>query len=184
MTTSHSNRFTIRAAEPGDAEAISAQLGEDGVFEGTLQMPYTAVASRAERFSKVEPNSVRIVAVERDTSSGEERVVGCAGLYPVSPSLRQAHTRMLGISVGKAWQGQGVGHHLMMALLDWADNWAGVLRIELCVYTDNKRAIVLYQRHGFVQEGVIRAHALRNGAYVDSVLMARLHPRQALLPKV
>jgi L-phenylalanine/L-methionine N-acetyltransferase len=173
--------ISIRAAEPDDAAAISAQLGEDGVFEGTLQMPYAAVASRIERFSQTPPNAVRLVAVERDPASGAERIVGCAGLYPNSPSARQAHVRMLGVSVGKAWQGQGAGGLLLSALLDWADNWAGVLRVELTVYADNQRAIALYQRHGFVAEGTLRANALRAGKYVDSLMMARLHPEQPLL---
>jgi L-phenylalanine/L-methionine N-acetyltransferase len=177
----NTQRFTIRAAEPNDAAAISAQLGEEGVFEGTLQMPYAAVASRIERFSQTSPHAVRLVAVQRDPASGAERIVGCAGLYPNSPSLRQAHVRMLGIGVGKAWQGQGVGSLLLTALLDWADNWAGVLRVELTVYTDNERAIALYQRHGFVAEGTLRANALRAGQYVDSLTMARLHPVQPLL---
>jgi L-phenylalanine/L-methionine N-acetyltransferase len=176
-------RFIIRAAEPDDAAAISAQLGEEGVFEGTLQMPYAATASRVERFTQVPPNAVRLVAVEREPASSAERIVGCAGLYPNSPSLRQAHVRMLGISVGKAWQGKGVGGLLLAALLDWADNWAGVLRVELTVYTDNERAIALYRRHGFVAEGTLRANALRAGQYVDSLMMARLHPVQPLLEK-
>ncbi|MBI3369309.1 MAG: GNAT family N-acetyltransferase, partial [Burkholderiales bacterium] len=59
---------------------------------------------------------------------------------------------------------------------DYADGWAQVLRIELHVYTDNARAIALYRRFGFVQEGCHRGHALREGQYVDSYSMARLHP--------
>jgi L-phenylalanine/L-methionine N-acetyltransferase len=70
----------------------------------------------------------------------------------------------------------------MTGLLDWADNWAAVLRIELTVFTDNARAIALYQRHGFAQEGVMRAYALRDGAYADALAMARLHPRPPALP--
>jgi putative acetyltransferase len=65
----------------------------------------------------------------------------------------------------------------MDALLDYADNWGQVLRIELGVYADNARAIRLYERCGFQHEGRMRAYALRDGQYVDSLAMARLHPR-------
>jgi hypothetical protein len=34
----------------------------------------------------------------------------------------------------------------------------------------------LYRRFGFVEEGVHRCHALRDGVYVDSLSMARLNP--------
>ena len=82
----------------------------------------------------------------------------------------------LGIAVHPDAQGQGVGHALMAALCDWADHWGQVLRTELTVFVDNARAIRLYERHGFVQEGRHRGHALRGGQYVDVFSMARLHP--------
>jgi putative acetyltransferase len=46
----------------------------------------------------------------------------------------------------------------------------------LTVYTDNAGAIALYRKFGFVDEGVHRAFALRDGVYVDALAMARLHP--------
>jgi putative acetyltransferase len=48
----------------------------------------------------------------------------------------------------------------------------------LQVYTDNVAALALYRKFGFDREGTLRAHALRDGRFVDSHLMARLHPRQ------
>jgi putative acetyltransferase len=70
----------------------------------------------------------------------------------------------------------------MAALTDYADNWGHLLRIELTVYTDNHKAIKLYKKFGFEEEGVRRAYALRNGAYVDVLGMARLHPTPPQLP--
>jgi putative acetyltransferase len=107
--------------------------------------------------------------------------VGLAGLHSVGPSVRRRHAMSLGVTVAKASQGQGVGQALMAALIDYADNWAQILRIELTVYHDNQRAIRLYERHGFAPEGRLRAYALRNGVYEDVLSMARLHPRQPLL---
>jgi putative acetyltransferase len=88
----------------------------------------------------------------------------------------------LGISVSVAAQRQGVGRALMNSLMDYADNWAQVLRLELNVYADNAAAIRLYERCGFILEGRLRAYALRGGEYVDSLAMARLHPNPPRLP--
>ena len=71
--------------------------------------------------------------------------------------------------------GRGVGSTLLRSLCDYADNWLGLLRLELEVYADNHRAQALYRRFGFVQEGVHRCHAMRDGVYVDSLSMARLN---------
>jgi putative acetyltransferase len=90
--------------------------------------------------------------------------------------------RLLGIGLASEWQGRGIGGQLMARLLDWADHWAGVLRIELHVHDDNERAIAMYRKLGFVEEGRHRAYALKNGRYVDSLSMARLHPDPPQLP--
>ena len=57
-----------------------------------------------------------------------------------------------------------------------AHNRFGTLAV-VTIVRDNARAIALYRKHGFVEEGTSRAHALRDGVYVDSLLMGRLHPR-------
>ena len=84
---------------------------------------------------------------------------------------------MLGMAVQKRFQGKGVGTALMQALVDLADKWLPVTRIELTVFTDNERAIGLYKRFGFEVEGTHRAYALRDGKYVDTHAMARLRAK-------
>jgi putative acetyltransferase len=83
----------------------------------------------------------------------------------------------IGIAVRSDWHGKGVGRALMQALVDLADNWLPVTRLELDVYTDNERAIRLYREFGFEIEGTHRAYALRDGKYVDSHAMARIRPK-------
>jgi putative acetyltransferase len=89
---------------------------------------------------------------------------------------------MLGISVAGDWQGRGVGDLLMGVLCRYADRWLAAMRIELHVYADNTRAIGLYRKHGFEVEGTHRAYSLRNGAYEDTLTMARLHPNPPRWP--
>ena len=90
--------------------------------------------------------------------------------------LRRRHAMVLGISVAPGAQRSGVGTALMHAMCDYADNWMGVLRLELSVYVDNAPAIALYHKFGFVTEGRFRGYAMRDGEYVDAFAMARIHP--------
>ena len=71
----------------------------------------------------------------------------------------------------------------MDAITRQADDWLGVLRIELTVFADNTRAIRLYERFGFEHEGRLRGYALRDGRYVDALTMARLHPRPPMIER-
>ena len=163
----------IRRSSPKDAAAMARLMGDPAVFGGLLQLPYASEEMWHARLSEgVTPGKSDLSLVaERD---GE--LVGSAGLFAVGPSVRRRHAMGLGISVASAAQGQGVGTALMTALCDYADNWAGCLRIELTVYTDNEVALRLYANFGFAIEGTFRAYALRDGAYVDAHSMARLHP--------
>jgi len=170
----------LRRVKPADAAAIAEQFSDPEVFGATLQLPYPSEELWSQRIAGMNPpaagsNEMVLAAVLDD------KPVGLAGLHPVGASVRRRHSMMLGITVAKASQGQGVGRALMTALLDYADNWAQILRIELTVFHDNERAIRLYERHGFEHEGRMRAYAMRSGAYEDVLTMARLHPRQPVV---
>lgn len=173
-------KLTLRRVKPADAAAIAEQFGDPDVFGGTLQLPFASEEMWTQRIAGMNPpaagsNEIVLAACLDD------KPVGLAGLHAVGPSVRRRHAMSLGITVARASQRQGVGQALMAALIDYADNWAQVLRIELTVYHDNARAIRLYERHGFEHEGRLKAYGLRNGVYEDVLSMARLHPRQPMV---
>lgn len=170
--------ITVRRTITQDAAAFARIMGDPEVLPGLLQVPYTSTEIWEGRLAdnlKANDGALRLTA----ELGGE--VVGNAGLHP-APQVRRRHTAGLGIVVARQAQGQGVGTALMQAMCDYADRWGQILRIELTVFTDNARAIALYQRMGFVTEGTLRAYALRDGAYADVYTMARLHPDPPRLP--
>ena len=174
-------QITIRRSNPNDAAGMAQQMSAPEVFAGLLQMPYPSEAQWRQKLEDLSaPGKADLLLVAVRAADG--MIVGSAGLHPASPALRRRHVMFLGISVSVAAQRQGVGRALMAALLDYADTWAQVLRLELNVYADNATAIRLYERCGFTVEGRMPAYALRDGVYVDSLAMGRLHPTPPGLP--
>jgi L-phenylalanine/L-methionine N-acetyltransferase len=157
----------IRAQEPEDIEAIAEISMCPSVVAGTLQLPFRPLAERRARFAQPEEGVHRLVA------EVDGRVVGALGLH-VQANPRRHHAGSLGMAVHDAFQGQGVGSGLLDAAINLADNWLGLRRLELHVYPDNAVAINLYEKFGFVVEGTARDFALRNGVFVDALMMARL----------
>jgi putative acetyltransferase len=164
----------LRRATTADAEAFARMMADDAVYPGLMQLPFPSAELWATRLADnntpARAEHLHLVA-ERD---GE--LVGSAGLHPM-PQLRRRHAALLGISVARQAQRQGVGMALMQALCRYADDWGQILRIELTVFADNAPAIALYRRHGFEPEGTLRGYALRQGVYEDVLSMARWHPR-------
>ena|GEM_PF-138583 len=164
----------IRPATELDAEDVAAIYAARGTARGTLQSPWVSADVWRERLAAQKAQAGRLLLVAEVEGNGESMLVGSAGMVTVSDDPRESHVASLGLGVHDRWQGLGVGRRLMDALLDHADHWAHYSRVELQVYVDNEPARRLYTSLGFVEEGVIRDSAMRDGGYVDSVLMARL----------
>ena len=164
--------LTIRRAEPDDCSALYEMFTSPKLYANTLQLPYPSREQWRQRLTDTGDGTYHLVAVV------DGRVVGMLGLHTF-PRPRRNHAAAVGLTVHDEWHGKGVGSALMRAGLDLADNWLGLTRLELEVYTDNEPAIHLYERFGFEREGLLRRHAYRDGRYVDAYPMARLRPPAA-----
>ena len=161
--------LTLRAAQMSDAQALTDISNQPGVRRGTLRVPFESLELWQGRLAARETSGVRLVVAEL---GGE--VVAYGGLHPhLMP--RVSHSAELGISVADDHTGKGIGKALLAALIDLAENWYGFRRLELDVFVDNAAAIALYERFGFVREGVKAKAALSEGIFKDVAMMARLN---------
>jgi putative acetyltransferase len=92
----------------------------------------------------------------------------------VNQRPRRRHTGDLGIAVDERYQGRGIGTAMMGAILDLADDWLGLHRVELTVLASNDHAIRMYRRFGFEVEGTLRDWSLNEGEFADVLMMGRL----------
>ena len=130
----------IRMARPADAEALADIMTQPNVIWGTLQLPHATPESWRKRLEGNDPSYNYVLVAEVDG-----RVVGNAGLHR-SRRPRNLHVADFGIAIHDAYQGQGVGKALLAALVDAADRWLNIVRIELEVWPDNERAITVSRK--------------------------------------
>lgn len=148
-----------------DQAAWTALHNQLPVASGTLRIPFTSEREWARRFEHF--GEGRGLIAELDG-----RVVGGAGFHLGSGRTR--HSGTFGMGVDSRYHGQGIGSALLAAIIDLADNWYNLRRLELEVHADNPAGIALYKKFGFEVEGVYRNYSYRNGEYVDALAMARL----------
>lgn len=159
--------FTIRPAEPEDAADIQRIRLMPGVIEWILALNTESAASIRKDIT--DPDVYMLVAVDE-----AEKLVGYVKLS-LRQHARQRHKARLSIAVDTGQQGLGAGSKLLAAALDCADRWLKLMKVDLTVQTDNACAIKLYERFGFVREGLCRYECVSDGKYVDVYLMARYH---------
>lgn len=160
--------LTLRGLEKKDLEDFWEIRTQRIVCENTLGIPYASKTSMEKHFEKIFDNSDRkeIVAVS------EGKMIGFAGLSLLKG--RRKHIAEMGIMVNENFLGIGVGTKLMEGILDLADNWLNLRRIQLEVYTDNLKAIRMYKKFGFKIEGLLKDFSFRMGNYIDAYIMARI----------
>ena len=105
-------------------------------------------------------------------ASSDGEVVGWCDVLPRGRPI-YAHVGVLGMGLLPPFRGQGIGRRLIEKALDAARS-LGLSRIELTVRQDNLSAIALYEKTGFVAEGVQRNAIKLDGQHANLVMMALL----------
>ena len=160
-------KIKVRAMKAADWRDLYEIWTDPRVCRGMLKVPYQSEDEVREKVENPPQGFYRLVA-ELDG-----KVVGSSTLR-MARSPRMQHAANCGLSVHADYWNQGVGSALMSAILDLADNWLNLKRVELEVYADNEAAIHLYEKFGFEVEGTMRKYAFRDGEYVDTHVMARV----------
>lgn len=101
------------------------------------------------------------------------KVVGAAYLQQARQG-RRGHVGFIHwIAVDNAFQNRGVGTALLEFLVNLADGWLNVRKLEIKVPADDLPALALIRKFGFATEAVLRSAFFRNGQYVDVCALGR-----------
>ncbi|MCB9444453.1 MAG: GNAT family N-acetyltransferase [Ardenticatenaceae bacterium] len=170
LTTSNQQPITdilIRPQRFEDVADIHNIMRHPLVARTTLQIPSLEYGDALARFKDSSPFRHRFVA------EVDGRVVGNATIS-TRQNPRSKHCGGIGMGVHPDYWGLGIGSRLMEKLLDIADNWLNLTRVELEVNTDNPAAIHLYEKFGFEIEGTKRFQSRGDGRWTNSHFMARI----------
>lgn len=166
-------RCVIRSASVEDACRLIAYMQtvfRDG--EGMVVEPDEAVRTEVEEREYIQdfidaPNDILLVA------EVDGHIVGNLDIH-AGKRRRHAHTCVLGIALHPNWRSRGLGTALFNAVMEWIKTRPQLEKVTLKVLSNNARAIALYKKFGFVEEGrSMRSVKVDANTYFDDVLMAR-----------
>lgn len=160
----------IRPAEPNDAPQIAAIYNQgieerSSTFETTPRNP----ADMVERLQNADRYPVLVVLDEGN------QVVGWAGLSSYRARACYDGIADFSIYMSREARGQGLGKHLLHALLREAEA-RGFWKVLSRIFASNQASLALCGASGFRQVGIYEKHACLDGQWIDCVVVERLFP--------
>jgi RimJ/RimL family protein N-acetyltransferase len=165
--------WTLRPARPTDARGLAALFAAVRSEGRWLLTPPSALSQPSEAFfigEMIRSSDGLTLVAEAD---GE--VIGNV-LVSVERNTVSSHVGTLSIVVANGWREVGIGSEMVRAAQQWSAAH-GLLKLALAVFPDNERAIAVYERAGFVREGLRRRQYRGEGDVLrDELLMAWFPP--------
>jgi ribosomal-protein-alanine N-acetyltransferase len=173
-------RVYLRALEPSDVEHVHRWYGHADTARLMGEQPRSFAHRRADAEAEV-------AKAGRDWFAfvicllADDRPIGRADVFRID---RINGSAGFGIAIGEhELRGAGLGTDAVNAIADFC---FGQLRLErLWLVTDsvNARAQHVYEKAGFVREGLLRKAFYQDGVFQDDVMMAMLRSEWDALPR-
>ncbi|MCZ7545857.1 MAG: GNAT family N-acetyltransferase [Anaerolineae bacterium] len=170
------HEISIRSRHADDWPDIYEIFSFESVCREATSLPYPE-PDRLRTQVAEPPEGVHYLVAEVVRPDGSRVVAGQLSLQTFPSRMRRKHTGALSLAVHPHYQEQGIGAALVRAALDFADNWLGLRRLYVEVFTDTALSISLYEEVGFAREATLRRYALRDGAFADAYILARINAR-------
>ena len=167
------NHITLRGFELSDAPAILEHFN-DLEARQFLDAPAPHSKEQEEHWIRQTWEARRsgrghFYAIERVKP---QKLIGGCGLFSLSKIHRSAELMI--VIYDKHNREKGLGTEAVQLLLEFGFKTLNLHRIYLRAFAFNTRAINLYGRLGFVEEGRLREAVFKDGEYHDEVRMAML----------
>ncbi|HEX2194183.1 MAG TPA: GNAT family protein [Candidatus Limnocylindria bacterium] len=167
-TTTDGRHWRLRPARPTDARGLARLFAAVRAEGRWLLTPASATSEPSEAYFIGE--MIRTGGGQALVAEADGEVIGNV-LVTLERNAVSSHVGTLSIVVDAAWRDVGVGSAMVRAAQEWCSE-RDLAKLALSVFADNERAIAVYERCGFVREGLRRSQYRVDGELRDELLMA------------
>ncbi len=169
LTGSKISLTSIREADTQDLYAAFLEIDEEGRFmTGTKQkVELEKVRSFAKRVEKTDSGKYFCIR-----ENEKDRVIGELAITDIDESNKMANFRFS--IYNQSNRDQGLGSEALDLGIGFAFDVLKLNRLELTVYEHNPRALHMYKKRGFHNEGLMREILYYNGVFHSGFIMSML----------
>ncbi len=164
------DRIHLRIINKSDLDQMIAWLNTDEISQVMGYLPIFTIENQTQWYEEmISTDNTYVFAICINDSN---KHIGNVGLGNIDYINRNA---MLNIFIAdKEMQGKGYGTETIRLILKFAFNRLNLHRIYLQTSERFTAALKMYEKIGFIKEGIKREHYYRNGDYEDKLLFSIL----------
>ena len=168
------NQLHLSEFRPSDKPALVEHLNDRDIYDRTLRIPFPYTENDADdwlaRYAKATEQHGQPAHFAIRT--GDDALIGGCGLNDFE--VGKSHRAEVGYWLAKPFWGQGIMTAVARRLCQHAFDEFGLAKITAYVFTHNPASARVLEKCGFVQEGLLRKHFLKDGQFIDVKLFALL----------
>ncbi|HMW53828.1 MAG TPA: spermidine N1-acetyltransferase [Rhodocyclaceae bacterium] len=165
-----SEHLKLRPLEREDLRFVHELDNNESVMHYWFEEPYEAFVELCDLYDKhIHDQSERRFIVENE----HRQRVGLVELVEINHIHRRAEFQII---ISPDHQGQGYASIATRLAMDYAFTVLNLYKLFLVVDVANTRAIAVYKKLGFREEGTLRHEFFVDGVYRDAYRMAAFQP--------
>jgi ribosomal-protein-alanine N-acetyltransferase len=172
VTIRITERIHLSELLPSDQAACIQHMKDKGIYDLTLRIPYpyTEADFRARLEFVQKATKEQGQPVNWAIRDKEKFLIGGCGFSGLQ--IGKSHRAEIGYWLAKPYWGQGIMTAVVGRLCEFAFAELNLVKIEAQVFAGNAPSAKVLAKCGFVQEGYLRKHHLKDGKYLDAKLFA------------
>ena len=168
------NQIHLSEFRPSDKSALIEVLNDQDIYDRTFRIPYPYTDADAEAFLArvAKANEQQGQAAHFAIRTGDDALIGGCGLNDFE--VGKSHRAEVGYWLAKPFWGRGIMTAVVQRVCQHALEKFGLVKITAHVVTHNPASARVLEKCGFVQEGLLRKHFLKDGKFIDVKLFGLL----------
>jgi ribosomal-protein-alanine N-acetyltransferase len=168
------NEISLTPYLKKDKPDLVRYINHPNISNNTLTIPYPYSLEDADNFFKI------IQEKEKQTGkvwnwvirNKENNLIGSIGLLG-EKITGNPHRDIFGYWIGEEFWGKGIMTKVVKIFADYCLNERGLVRLEASVFSYNQASVRVLEKAGFEREGYLKKAYLKNGKYLDGILLAK-----------
>ena len=174
MEIAVNSQIRLSELRESDKPAMVESLNDRDIYDQTLRIPFPYTEASADAWFAV---LAKIAADHgRQTHfairNADDTLIGACGVHDFETG--KSHHAEIGYWLAKPYWGRGIMTAVVPRVCQYAFDEFGLVKLTAHVFTGNPASARVLGKCGFVQEGTLRKHYLKDGKFIDAWLFALL----------